>query len=83
MEFKPIDSAPKDKPVILANFDAACMITGAPHVWCATYVTKWVDGNGNEVNDSGMWCESSYAAMNDNGEPTHWCELPEISKSDK
>lgn len=25
----------------------------------------------------------SYAAINENGTPTHWCEMPNIEKSDQ
>lgn len=77
----PIETVPNDTTVILANFDAMCLLTGAPHVWTATYVTKWVDGHGKPVDDlvlaDPMWCECSHAATNENGEPTHWTPLPE------
>lgn len=61
-----ISTAPKGEPVILANFDAQCLLSGAPHVWTARYVI-----------DADEWFECSYAATNENGEPTHWMPLPE------
>jgi len=76
------DNVPKDgTPVILANFDAECLLSGAPHVWTARYVTadSWTDGDGNPVppeKGSEGWLECSYAAMNENGHPTHWMPLP-------
>ncbi len=78
MEWQPIETVPDDVTVILANFNVMCLLTGAPHVWTATHVTKWVDfGTGEEVDEKPMWCEASYAAStNKNGEPTHWMHLP-------
>jgi hypothetical protein len=68
-EWRDIGSAPKDGTVILfANYDAMCLLTGAPHVWTGRYID--VDG------ESRMF-ECSYAATNENGEPTHWQPLPE------
>lgn len=75
-EWQPIETAPKDVTIILANFDAMCLMTGAPHVWTATFVTKWKNMAGDEVESELMWCECSYAAENDNGDPTHWMPLP-------
>jgi hypothetical protein len=75
-QWQPIDSVPHDETVILANFDAMCLLTGAPHVWTATYVTKWQTLDGDTADSDEMWCECSYAATNDNGEPTHWMPLP-------
>lgn len=73
----PIDTVPHNQTVILANFDEACLLTGAPHVWTATYVTKWVTLDGAPVEkEEAMWCECSHAATNENGEPTHWMPLP-------
>lgn len=72
-----IATVPKDVPVILANFSAMCLLTGVPHVWAATYVTEWSDGYGDRVDAEPMWCEASFAAMNENGSPTHWMPLPE------
>jgi hypothetical protein len=79
-EWQPIETAPKDVPIILANFTAACLLTGAPHVWTATYVTQWCDLDGNQTEAEPMWCEASYAAGNDNGTATHWMPLPEPPK---
>lgn len=81
-QWRPIETVPKDETVILANFDAMCLLTGAPHVWTATYVTKWRDLNGRRVEGDGMWCEASYAAGNENGTPTHWLPLPEPPKEE-
>ena len=78
--WEPIETAPKDQTIILANFKAACLLTGAPHVWTATYVTKWITFEGQETQDDPMWCECSFAATNENGEPTHWMPLPEPPK---
>lgn len=76
-EWHPISTVPADTTVILANFSQACLLTGAPHVWTATYVTKWSElGSAKPVEASPMWCECSYAATNENGEPTHWMPLP-------
>jgi hypothetical protein len=75
-QWRPIASVPKDTPVVLANFTAACLLTGSPHVWSAMYVTKWVDLNGDPAVADGMWCEASYATMNENGQPTHWMLMP-------
>jgi len=75
-DWKPIETCPKNRPVILANFDAMCLLACAPHVWTATLVTDWVDGDGNPVDNEERWNECSHAAMNENGEPTHWMELP-------
>ena len=79
MTWQPIETAPHDETVILANFKNQCLLTGAPHVWTATFVTKWQDGNGNRVEEDPMWCECSFAAMNENGTPTHWMHLPTVS----
>lgn len=76
MEWQPIETAPNDMTVILANFDSKCLLTGAPHVWTATYVTEWSGLDGRPVDGKPMWCECSHAAMNENGEPTHWMHLP-------
>lgn len=66
MDWLPIETAPKDGTVvILANYAAACLLTGAPHVWTA----RWVE-------DAEEWFECSYAASNENGDPDHWCALP-------
>lgn len=78
--WKPIETVPPDKTVILANFKNQCLLTGAPHVWTATYVTKWQNGKGEPVECKPMWCECSFAAMNENGDPTHWTDLPEITE---
>jgi hypothetical protein len=65
----PIETAPTDGTVvILANFEAMCLLTRAPHVWTA----RWEP----EVGEGGQWCECSYAAINENGVPTHWTTLP-------
>lgn len=83
MEWKPIETVPKDETVILANFDAECLLTGAPHVWTATFVTMWEGGEGAAVSsDMDMWCECSYAASNENGDPTHWMPLPPKPNTD-
>ena len=76
MEWQPIETAPKDETIILANFSNACLLTGAPHVWTATYVTEWCDLDGNKVEEEPQWNECSFAAQNKNGEPTHWMPLP-------
>lgn len=78
--WQPIATVPPDQTVILANFAERCLLTGAPHVWTATYVTKWVDGDGNAIEGDPMWCECSYAATNENGDPTHWMPLPAAPK---
>lgn len=73
----PIETAPHNQTIILANFDEACLLTGAPHVWTATYVTRWQTLEGKPFDDAdAMWCECSHAAMNKNGDPTHWMPLP-------
>ena len=74
--WQPIATVPRDTTVLLANYVARCLLTGAPHVWTATYVTKWVTFGGGSVEGKPMWCECSYAATNENGEPTHWMPLP-------
>lgn len=62
--WQPIDTVPRNgKPVIFANFDAACLLTGAPHVWSGRY-------------DDRVMLECSLAASNENGEPTHWMDQP-------
>lgn len=76
-EWQPIDTVPDDETIILANFTARCLLTGAPHVRTATYVTKWETLSGETADAEAMWCECSHAAMNENGEPTHWMRLPE------
>ena len=76
-EWQPIETAPSDETVILGNFRNACLLTGAPHVWTATYVTKWCDLAGAHVEAHARWNECSFAATNENGEPTHWMPLPE------
>lgn len=79
--WQPIETVPHGVTVILANFTNACLLTGAPHVWTATYVTEWEDLEGNpSPHDDPMWCECSFAAMNENGEPTHWMPLPALPK---
>jgi len=77
-EWKPIESAPKDVVIILANFTNRCLLTGAPHVWTASYVTAWSNRSGETLTgpEHEMWCECSFAASNENGEPTHWMPLP-------
>ena len=74
--WKPIATVPSETTVLLANYGAKCLLTGAPHVWTATYVTKWAALDGGSVEGEPMWCECSYAATNENGEPTHWMPLP-------
>ncbi len=84
MDWEPIETAPKDgTPIILANFDAVCLLTGAPHVWTARWVshTKNIEGDVREEEDPHFW-ECSYAAMNENGTPTHWVPLPNICRVD-
>ena len=76
MEWQPIETAPKDTPIILANFENACLITGSPHVWSAMLVTKWMALDGEPVDEEPRWCEASFAATNENGEPTHWMPMP-------
>lgn len=76
--WNPIATVPHNETVIVANFDAACLISGAPHVWSATYVTEWTDLDGSPVECDPMWCEASFASMNENGEPTHWTPMPEL-----
>jgi hypothetical protein len=76
-EWQPIKTVPENTPVILANFTAACLLTGTPHVWAAEYVTEWSDlVTGEPADGTPMWCEASYAASNENGLPTHWMPLP-------
>ena len=76
-EWQPIETCPHNVTVILANFTAKCLITGAPHVWTATYVTEWENlRTGEPEDEKPMWTECSFAAMNENGEPTHWMPLP-------
>lgn len=71
MKWQPIETAPKDgTPVVFGNFDAMCLLCGAPHVWSGRY-EDFGFGDGPEM------CEASYAATNENGEPTHWMPLPE------
>lgn len=75
--WQPIGTVPHNQAVILANFTEACLISGAPHVWAASFVTKWVDGKGWPTYGPAMWCEASHAATNTNGHPTHWMPLPD------
>ena len=70
------EPAPENVTVILANFEERCLLTGAPHVWTATWVTEWTDGDGTVVTSEPMWCECSHAATNENGMPTHWMPRP-------
>lgn len=66
MTWQPIETAPRDGyPIIFANWDAMCLLSGAPHVWTARFVEA-----------AGEWFECSFAAENQNGEPTHWMPLP-------
>lgn len=59
------DNVPRDEtPVLFANFNAMCLLTGAPHVWAGRY-------------DGHRMLECSFAATNENGTPTHWAPLPE------
>jgi len=82
-EWRPIAEVKDDETVILANFTAACWLTGAPHVWTATYVTQWENLNGEKVEGESMWCECSCASMNENGTPTHFMPLPAPPQEDK
>lgn len=75
-EWQPIETAPHDETIILANFADRCLLTGAPHVWTATYVTKWETLKGRAVDRPPMWCPCSHAASNKNGTATHWMPLP-------
>jgi hypothetical protein len=75
-DWLPIETAPHNTPIILANFSARCLLSGAPHVWTARFATRFVDGNGLPVTEDAMWLECSYAATNENGDPTHWMPLP-------
>lgn len=75
-DWRPIDTAPRNETIILANFTNRCLLTGAPHVWTATYVTQWQNLDNERIDEDPMWCECSFAAMNKNGEPTHWMPLP-------
>lgn len=63
--WKRIETAPRDRPLLLANYEAMDLIACVPHVWAA----RWMDGVG--------WAEFSHAATNENGVATHWAELPE------
>lgn len=80
---QPIESAPRDgTPIILVNFDARCLLTGAPHVWTARWVAEWEDMKGNVTADENpRFVECSYAATNENGEPTHWMPLPDETEA--
>lgn len=78
-QWRPIETVPHDETVILANFTQRCLLTGAPHVWTATYVTQWCDlKTGKAVKAKPRWNECSHAATNENGDPTHWMHLPEL-----
>ena len=81
MKWQAIETAPTDgTPVILANFSAMCLMSGAPHVWSARFARgdSWIDGSGNPAPiQEDQWLECSHAAMNENGEPTHWSPMPE------
>jgi hypothetical protein len=78
--WQPIETVPHGEVVILANFTAKCLLTGAPHVWTAHYATEWMTLDGKPAEASPMWLEASYAATNENGEPTHWMPLPPTPK---
>jgi len=70
MEWQPIDTAPKDgRVIILANFEEACIITGAPHVWAAYF---------SDADAEDPWWGVSHAGANNNGDPTHWIPLPRV-----
>lgn len=81
--WQPIDTCPDDIPVLLANFKAADMMTGIPHVWSGRKAKTWVDMDGNITEeDDPEILEYSHAATNENGEATHWAPmiyLPEIA----
>lgn len=63
--WKPIATVPRDgRPVLLADYAAMCFMALTPHVWAGRYI------------DDELY-ECSYAATNENGEATHWAELPE------
>lgn len=65
-EWRPIATVPRDgTPVIFADFHGMCLMALAPHVWSGRYF-------GDEMY------ECSYAATNENGEPTHWMPQPEM-----
>lgn len=76
MEWQPIETAPHNETIILANFTERCLLRDAPHVWTAEYVTEWVSLDGEKVKGKPMWCECSHAATHFNGKPTHWMPLP-------
>lgn len=66
--WQPIETAPKDgTPVIFANFFSKCLLCGAPHVWAGRYI---------EIDGEAEMFEASFAATNENGDPTHWMPLP-------
>jgi hypothetical protein len=52
--------------MLLANFDAMCLLMATPHVWAGYWFPEL-----------GEWSECSYAATNENGTPTHWAPVPE------
>lgn len=67
--WQPIETVPKDGTVVIfANFFSRCLLTGAPHVWTGRYEDF---GHGRPE-----MAGCSYAATNQNGEPTHWMSLP-------
>lgn len=62
----PIETAPKDgEPLLLANFAAMDLLVQVPHVWSGRW---FID----------EWEGYSYAATNENGQPTHWSPLLSI-----
>lgn len=76
MKWQPIETIPHNKPVILANFDKPCLLSGTPHVWAGALVTKWKTLDDHEVTTEPTWVEYSLASINCNGAPTHWAEMP-------
>lgn len=70
-EWQPIETAPTDgTPIIFANFEAICLLTGMPHVWSGRLELF-------EGDEEPTMLECSHAAININGEPTHWMLPPD------
>lgn len=71
LHWHPIETCPIGVPVIFANFEAICLVTLTPHVWTGRYHE---DDDGQR-----LMLECSFAATNENGEPTHWMHQPKLT----